>query len=275
MTHRPGFSLIELVLAIGLSIALVALLGLAINLHLVRLEESRSTVEQAQVARAILDRIAGDLRAASITVPQDVSALMMAAESSAQFDVDEVDEVTSDLDSDQAEQAILPGINGTIDSLTVDRRVVRQTLVTPAEATTPIAKLTADWVQVAYSLSQVPESPGLVRTESSRDRALWAVEQGQAAVPTLPIASEVVGLSFRYHATAEPLEAWEMQQQEALPLAIEIRLTLAPADASKDSDAPLERRTPRTYRRFVRLPAADGQPPADDSNDSATGGFSS
>lgn len=267
---QRGFSLIELVLAIGLSIALVALLGLAINLHLVRLEESRSTVEQAQVARAILDRIVADLRGATMAPSQDVSALMTAAESSAQFDVDEVDQTASTDEASDSVEVVPPGINGTINSVTIDRRLLGQTLSTPAEATTPVARLGADWVQVAYGMSVVPESPGLVRTETSRDKALWQAEQGQAAVVATPIAPEVQNLVFRYYATADPIEVWDMQEQEALPLAVEVLLTLAPADPSEDSKAPLARRTPRTYRRFVRLPAAEGQTTDDESTDTST-----
>src|SRR5438552_2139751 len=51
---RPGFTLFELILAIGLSSALLALIGTAINLYLVRVDASRSRVEEAQLARTVL-----------------------------------------------------------------------------------------------------------------------------------------------------------------------------------------------------------------------------
>jgi uncharacterized membrane protein YgcG len=90
--RRTGFTLFELILAIALSAALLAVIGTAINLYLKRVDMSRTRVEEAQLARSILSMIADDLRATAIYQPQDVSSVASLMASSAAFDVDSIDE---------------------------------------------------------------------------------------------------------------------------------------------------------------------------------------
>ncbi|MEO0529874.1 MAG: hypothetical protein AAF266_04765 [Planctomycetota bacterium] len=262
--RRQAFSLLELVLAIGLSIALATLLGFAINLHLVRLDSSRTTIEQAQVARALLDRLAADLGAVTTAPTQEVSDLMTAAKANAKFDVDEIDEPTDittdgEADSNQASKA-MPGLYATIDTLQIDRRRLRLSLVTTEFATTPTARIDAGWDRVRYSLSLTAESPGLVRTETPRDAARWRAEQGEPAAFAEPLAPEVRRVQFRYFDGEQLLEAWDMAEREALPLAVEVVVEFASVD-EEGTDAPEARRRPSVYRRFVRLPAASEELP--------------
>jgi hypothetical protein len=89
---RTGFTLFELVLAIALSVALVALIGTAIDLYLTQIDASRTHVEEAQLARSILSMIADDIRAATIYQPQDTSAISQLLASTSSFDVDSIDD---------------------------------------------------------------------------------------------------------------------------------------------------------------------------------------
>ena len=251
---KLGFSLLELVLAIGLSIALVTLLGAAINLHLVRLDSSATTIQQAQLARAVLDRIADDLRAATMAPTQDVSELLSAAEQAAQFNVDEVDSEAEDVEG-AVEQDPPPGINGLPDTVQIDRRRLRQSLSLLAESTTPVAWADAGWSQVTYGMSVNAAAPGLVRAEVDRDHAQWRLEQGQAAPAADPIAGEVLAVRFAYFDGNDFLKQWDMSEQQALPLAVEVTIEVIPADES-DAATSVARRTARTYRRFVRIAAA-------------------
>lgn len=96
--HRPprlggptaphGFTLFELILAIALSATLLTLIGTAINLYLMRVDASRTRVEEAQLARSVLALIADDLRGATIYEPQDTSAIarLMASSTSSADD---------------------------------------------------------------------------------------------------------------------------------------------------------------------------------------------
>lgn len=260
---RQAFSLLELVLAIGLSIALVALLGMAINLHLVRLDSSQSTIEQAQLARAVLDRITSDLRGATMAPTQDVSELLAAAESAAQFNVDEVDEANGDEETTGNGSGTdpPPGVNGTFETLRVDLRGVSQSLSIPSDGTAPVARIDAVWSQVEYGMSLNSAVPGLVRTVTARDHARWREEQGQAAPFVDPIAGEVLSVRFAYYDGQQLLEVWDMGEQEALPVAVEVTIEVVAADPD-DPTVPLERRTPRVYRRFVQLTESMGDSPS-------------
>jgi len=91
-SRRPAFTLFELILAIALSAALLAIIGTAINLYLTQVDSSRTRVEQSQLARSVLAMIADDIRATTIYKPQDTSAIARLMASSTSFDVDSVDE---------------------------------------------------------------------------------------------------------------------------------------------------------------------------------------
>jgi prepilin-type N-terminal cleavage/methylation domain-containing protein len=67
--YRQGFTLIEVVLAIGLSAMVVYLLSTATELYLANVDASRGRVESAQLARTLLDQIAADLAAARAYAP--------------------------------------------------------------------------------------------------------------------------------------------------------------------------------------------------------------
>ncbi len=95
VARRRAFTLFELILAIALSVMLVALIGTAINLYLTRVDAGRTEVEEAQLARSILSMIADDLRATAIYKPQDMSAIQQLAAASAEFDVDSIDDERS------------------------------------------------------------------------------------------------------------------------------------------------------------------------------------
>jgi hypothetical protein len=84
--------LFEVILAIALSATLLGLIGTAINLYLTRVDASRSRVEEAQLARSILARIADDIRGAAVYQPQDTSAIAKLMASGTAFDVDSIDQ---------------------------------------------------------------------------------------------------------------------------------------------------------------------------------------
>ena len=75
VTGRGGFALLEVLLSLGLSIVVVTVIGYAIFFHLRVLDSQRARVEQALVARGMLNLIAGDVRAAVQYKPMDVSQL--------------------------------------------------------------------------------------------------------------------------------------------------------------------------------------------------------
>ena len=91
MKLRPAFTLFELILAIALSATLLALIGTAVNLYLVRMDSGRTRVEEAQLARSILSTIAADVRATTVYQTQDISSVEQLAAAAAPFDPDAID----------------------------------------------------------------------------------------------------------------------------------------------------------------------------------------
>jgi hypothetical protein len=61
-TIRSGFTLIELVLSLAITIVIAGLIGLLINIYANQLEESGEIVKQTQLARSILHTIGDDIR---------------------------------------------------------------------------------------------------------------------------------------------------------------------------------------------------------------------
>ncbi|MFO0885649.1 MAG: hypothetical protein U0894_15930 [Pirellulales bacterium] len=76
---RTGITLLEIVLALGLSGMLLYAVGLAMDLHFRALDVQRTRVERAQVARAVLRHISDDVRSAMQQTPVDLEGLKVAA----------------------------------------------------------------------------------------------------------------------------------------------------------------------------------------------------
>ena len=80
---RRGFTLLEAILAMGLAVVVLGLVGVGINVHLTVAAKSRDQVEEAQLARVVLQRIADDLRnAVPFQPPQSSTALSSSSSSS-------------------------------------------------------------------------------------------------------------------------------------------------------------------------------------------------
>jgi prepilin-type N-terminal cleavage/methylation domain-containing protein len=340
-----GFTLFELILAIALWATLLALVGTAINLYLMRVDASRTRVEEAQLARSILAMFADDLRSAALYEPQDISAIAELMASSQQADRssgDESDEDSNgndepqggtaaagtgssgaaftagdsavsagesgssggsavDSDNETADDGTLPlGLTGTLTELSIDalrlprREELFRTITGYTNAPMPAAQATAtsgataalagpppsDVKTVRYFLRQgegieagtaaaallSPEvqrrAAGLVRQELHRPVRVFAERSGNAALldsGQALIAPEVVHLEFRYYDGQQVTEVWDMQNEESLPLAVEVRIWLASPEAP-DGSTPYDRaallRTAHEYRQTVYLPMA-------------------
>ncbi|MBA4019355.1 MAG: hypothetical protein C0483_19485 [Pirellula sp.] len=87
---RRGYTLLEVMLVMVITMVLVTAVGSALNIYLRSVEAGRAEVEQAQLARALLRRIADDLRSAvpvvvdsSTAEPSTASAALSGAISAA------------------------------------------------------------------------------------------------------------------------------------------------------------------------------------------------
>jgi prepilin-type N-terminal cleavage/methylation domain-containing protein len=74
---RHAFTLLEVLLAIAISVLVMAIVGTAMFFQLQVVDSSRAEVEKAQLARALMQNIADDLRNVVRYEPQDVSSLAL------------------------------------------------------------------------------------------------------------------------------------------------------------------------------------------------------
>jgi prepilin-type N-terminal cleavage/methylation domain-containing protein len=80
---RRGMTLLELILALSISAMILGAVAMAIQLHLRVLDSRRAQMEESQLARAILRRMADDLRSSVQQETTDFSGLAEAAAASA------------------------------------------------------------------------------------------------------------------------------------------------------------------------------------------------
>ena len=83
-TRRAGYTLLEVVLAVGIGLLLVAALYVALDVQLRYMQAGRQIVAEAQLARGVLNRIATDIRAQMAMLPTSASLTVMQAEVDAQ-----------------------------------------------------------------------------------------------------------------------------------------------------------------------------------------------
>lgn len=276
-----GFTLIELILALSLSIVLMSLLASAMSLGMSQAMKSRSRVEQARLVDGVISLLRSDLERTVIYNPQDTSSAMELAEASAQFDVDSLDDLSSSgggasgsaaIDSSLAVISLRQplGLYGTMQELQVD--VLRERPQFELDSTGSVVAATGQsgitsvryaWGQGASSLGNASSGTpkleaGLVRQEVNRDLLNWAEQSGNAATvagtPRL-IASEVSRLEIRYFDGAQLVESWDTAlMQGVLPRAIELRIWFVPQQTSEvDEVSAIGESTP--YVVTIALPS--------------------
>ncbi len=268
---RSAFTLLEVLLAVGISLVVLAALGYMIDFQLRSLDQSRARVEETQLARAVMQRMADDIRSAVRYDPLDFASFMPASAGS--LDLSSLD--TGDLasasaggsdssasggggssppadDSSASDSSLstetpppIPGLYGGIDErglnmVQVDiSRLPRldeyQQLVTITEDGSAIDHV-SDVKTITYFIH--PTMGGLVRRVRSRVSDQYAAEMG--AIDNLGdemaiIAPEVVDLQFRYFDGTEWVYEWDSNARKGLPLAVEITLAFLPHEATLDA----------------------------------------
>jgi hypothetical protein len=73
--HRAAYTLLEVLLALALSVVVFAAIAMAIKIHLVALAQQQTMIERKQIARSVLEMMGNDLRAAIQYKAADYSGL--------------------------------------------------------------------------------------------------------------------------------------------------------------------------------------------------------
>ena len=283
--RNRGFTLLEVVLAIGLSGAVLGLLMMAIDLYLVRVDASRTQVETTQLARTLLNKITSDLHAARYYAGPPISK---------KGEESEEDE-NSEESEESGDPSAVQGIFGTESELRIDRSaawhwesLARQMEIAnqnaendsiPDQKTMPqtVRYLLGEGRELlarklaATGVSDQPTTAGfagLYREQLAT--AAWLEQYAEAEIPLETgdtenadlIAPEVVEIVFAYFDGQELRTEWDSSLEESLPKGVEIRLTLLEepfeqAASRSPGDRDELRRSKKNiveYRRFVKLP---------------------
>lgn len=235
MIGRPaqGFTLLEVILALGMTGLILVALGMAIDFHFRVLDTGRAHVEEGQLARVLLRRIADDLRAAVYSAGNDT-------------DVGTDDSQASDA-SEQTVVHAKPGIYGDNSLIQIDvsrlpRPYQLQELIVSGDNSLDANSL-SDVKTVTYfaassqstaisllPLSSMPEQ-GLMRCEMDRAVAVYQAEQGGLSpldANAVLLAPEVAGVEFLYFDGSQWVDFWDTSQNGGLPVAVRVTLYITP-----------------------------------------------
>lgn len=292
-----GYTLLELLLALALTVVILGLIATSIQVNLLSLTRIQNSLERKQTARGILTMIHRDLRAGVQYKASDYSGLedliasqkLIEGQSSADAAAlaGEEPEVPEELDDgvdDEVELAV-PIFRGEPNYLDLDiSRLPRLDQYYPAIASDMDSGSTASDVKtVAWYMgtdrrrqstgggaadNDSQSATGLFRREI--DRAVAEYQGTRTAVEpdefSMMVATEVFDLSFRYFDGSEWADTWDSETKGGFPLAVEIVLLVgdeslrlsAGDNVSSASDLSSNQQDLlETYRSVVHLPIAE------------------
>lgn len=265
-THRrSGYSLLELLLALALAVVVMSLIGMSLHTTMRATNSGREDVQQAQIARAILRKIAADVRGAISYEPPDIASLMPSTGSSSgaggaggaggtnaggtnaggngttggaaagantsgssasgSGEAGGSNVMTSEVDTG-ASAAPPPGLSGGANWIEIDLSIPTPPAGYTFQASgSEVAEIESELKTVGYWVDG-----GLYRREIDRAVTLWAIENGAIVdlqADLTPLATEVLDLSFEYFDGADWLTEWSSVDAGGIPTAIRISIALA------------------------------------------------
>lgn len=248
--RHPGFTLIEMLIALSLSLVLISAIYSAISLHWRYEQVGRDRIERAQVSLAVLRLLSEDLGSVVFTPPDNTS--QEEEESAEAGTTDSGTATTSSTEStsttstatttDSSQSSL--GIVGTANSLQLDiSQPAREDFLPdePNPQTAATWPATSDNVRVTWGLvtpSSAPVdgsgrrpltvNPALARQIVDRLRGVSVVEENTSSNVSMDDASilarEVVTLQFRYYDGYSWVEEWDSVTKERLPRAVEVTI---------------------------------------------------
>ncbi|MCH2182823.1 MAG: hypothetical protein MK108_12535 [Mariniblastus sp.] len=287
-----GFSLLEVILALALSVVIIAAIAYAVHLYMLTLTRQQGDIERKQVARSIIMMIHNDLRGAIQYKPQDYSGLENLYESlvpdvlAMAMGGEETEETAEEKETDEAEEEApvvdeelatsRPTMIGNSQAIVIDvSRLPRVDEYNPMIAlNTNQPQLPSDVKAVNYFFSDQPseqaddiidsqgEQGGLYRRQIDRAVAAYLGDTGLAESPdqyTQLIAPEVAAIYFRYWSGDAWEGEWNSDEYGGFPLAIEVTLQLDPFRAT-DSSLANDEDEMDYYRTVIHLPVAEPPP---------------
>lgn len=250
---RAGFTLIEVLIALGLSLVLISAIYSAISLHWRYEEVGRDRIERAQISLAVLRLLSEDVGSVVFTPPSNTSQEEEEADeagtstggtagNTANSSSSSSSAQTSAATTDSTQSSL--GIVGTASSLQLDiSQPAREDFVPETTNSQTAAPLPAnsDNVRVTWGLvtpttapteasgrRSLTINPALSRQVVDRLRVVIELEENSSNEVAMGDASilarEVVSLQFRYFDGYSWVTEWESVTSERLPRAIEITM---------------------------------------------------
>jgi hypothetical protein len=293
---HPGYSLLEVLLALALSVVVFSALASATRLHLVSLTKQKVAIERKQIARSVLAMIGNDLRAGIQYKAADYSGLenlvqtqqmMVTGALPASDEVGDAvgDPVVADSTAEEESEIIVeeevsfrPTLIGSESVVMIDiSRLPRLDQYNPLVANSAtLAQSPSDVKSLAYFFSEsdsgieqeiefdVAAPGGLYRREIDRAVAAYMGDFQMLDSPdeyTQLVAPEVAQISFRYFDGTDWQTEWDSAEMGGFPTAIETSIVIDPSRSSFNnttySYAGFDQTTMEIYRSVVHLPAAE------------------
>ncbi len=247
---REGFTLLEVLIALSLSLVLISAIYSAVSLHWRYEEAGRERIDRAQVSLAVLRLLSEDVGSVMFTPPstttqeeeEATASTTSTSTASPPTTSSPTTEDTTATTTDSTQASL--GIVGTADQLQLDISQPAREDFVPDESDTQSGTTlpaTSDNVRVTWGLvtptsAPVDDSgrrsltvnPALARQIVDRLRGVVEVEENASQHVALADASilarEVVSLQFRYYDGYSWVEEWDSVVMERLPRAIEVTI---------------------------------------------------
>ena len=273
--RADGYTLLELLLSLAISVLIIGMIGTAIQLYLISLTQLQSKIERKQIARGLIQMISNDLRAGvqykaadygdlenlvqtQALALDDGIAELLALEAQATGGalpetepIEEDSEIEPIIDEEAA--AFRPALFGGERSIALDiSRLPRMDQYNSiiagdnSEQQTP-----SDVKTLSYFFSNANPSNndgvqfssiasgGLYRRQIDRAVASLAGDSGLVAAPddnSDLVASEVADIRFRYFDGEDWQSAWDSEELGGFPTAIEVILVIDPTRSTSGAD---------------------------------------
>jgi len=250
--RRPrGFTIIEVLLAVGLTSLLMAALYSAMNIYWTMATDSYDEIERGQIARALLREMARDIQSVTFVEQETMES-------------EEESDDGESVDAETAMSSYTNGLFGTASDLVlyISRPDRNNVYVSTQELSSPQDR-SSDALIVRYFVAEEgagglsgqmanddtglsnSSSPvvGLARMQGDLMGLSLAISMGDIETQELAsgiLAREVAAISFQYWDGADLVEEWDSTSQNAMPLAIVIELTLRTVLSDSDSRIPEE-----------------------------------
>ena len=255
--HARGYTLLELLLALGLSGILMVAVYASLS-HYWRLSSvGRIDAERMQLARSLVRRMAIDIRSI-VDQPEE-------EEVPAEDEESEDGTVTVTTDAADSTLTVTARLVGTSTSLTlVAVRPTRNRVMTATAADVALQDSQSDLRRITYSFGggSAMETGGVSYSNVDQQEAEWAELQGVAMteVPVELLAPEVISMQFQYldGNTNTWMDDWHSIEYAGLPRAIRVSMQFAPASSADSEILATSRTSPTTeFVHFtIDLPAA-------------------